>query len=51
MKDHRDFFPAESELAHYERCNDGVITMESAHRLVRMIRKLQKQLKKGGLEI
>lgn len=41
--DNRDFWPSEAELRHYEKCSDGVITIETAKRLIRMIRFLQSQ--------
>ncbi len=45
MKDNnKDFLPTEAELKHYEKCNDGVISMVTVHRLVRYIRQLQNEI-------
>lgn len=48
--DSKDYWPPESELRHYEKCSDGVVTMATVHRLVRMIRALQSQINVPGVE-
>lgn len=46
----KDYYPTETEMQHYEKCSDGVVSIETAKRLVRMIRTLQQQINVPGAE-
>ncbi len=49
MSENKDYWPSESELKHYEKCSDGVVAMQTVHRLIRMIRQLQSEIKQPGV--